>query len=100
MYLDRLRGLREAKESLEHTTSDEISGERAVVWLRTLSATWMEADVPEAKAELLHAIYERITVAGPEIVVVRLPSAAYAHGLALALPERLKWRARQVWGAR
>jgi truncated hemoglobin YjbI len=68
VYLDRLRGLREAKESLEHTTSDEISGERAFVWLRTLSATWMEADLPEAKAELLHAIYERITVAGPEIV--------------------------------
>jgi len=50
----------------------------------------MEADVPEAKAELLHAIYERITVAGPEIVVVRLPSAAYAHGLALALPEKVE----------
>ena len=34
---------------------------------------------------LLHAIYERIVVAGPEIVRVRLKSAAYAHGLALAL---------------
>ena len=35
----------------------------------------------------MHAIYERITVAGPEIVGVRLTQAAYAHGLALALPE-------------
>lgn len=37
----------------------------------------------------MHAIYERITVAGPEIVGVRLTRAAYAHGLALALPRRL-----------
>ncbi len=35
------------------------------------------------------AICERITVAGPEIVRVRLTSAAYAHGLALALPEKV-----------
>ena len=35
----------------------------------------------------MHATYERITVAGPEIVGVRLTAAAYAHGLALALPE-------------
>ena len=37
----------------------------------------------------MHAIYERITVAGPEIVGVRLTTAAYAHGLALALPEKV-----------
>ena len=37
----------------------------------------------------MHAIYERITVVGPEIVGVRLPAAAYAHGLALALPEKV-----------
>jgi hypothetical protein len=48
----------------------------------------------------MHAIYERITVAGPEIVAVRLTAAAYAHGLALALPERLYWRARQELSAR
>ena len=37
----------------------------------------------------MHAIYERITVAGREIVGVRLAAAAYAHGLALALPEKV-----------
>ncbi len=43
----------------------------------------------------------RITVAGPEIVGVRLTQAAYAHGLALALPQKgLKWRTRQVSSAR
>jgi hypothetical protein len=44
---------------------------------------------PQEKADLMHAIYERITVAGPEIVDVRLTAAAYAHGLALALPEKV-----------
>ena len=38
----------------------------------------------------MHAIYDRITVAGPEIVGVRLTHAAYAHGLALALPEKVE----------
>ena len=33
---------------------------------------------------------EGITVAGPEIVGVRLTQAAYAHGLALALPENVE----------
>ena len=37
----------------------------------------------------MHAIYERITVAGPEIVGIRLTAAAYAHGLALALPDKV-----------
>ena len=34
--------------------------------------------------------YERSTVAGPEIVGVRLTQAASAHGLALALPEKVE----------
>jgi hypothetical protein len=55
--------------------------------------------VLEEKADLLHAICDRITVAGPVIVGVRLTQAAYAHGFALALPKRLQWRARQVLGA-
>jgi hypothetical protein len=38
----------------------------------------------------MHAIYERITVAGLEIVGVRLTQTAYAHGLALALSEKVE----------
>lgn len=41
------------------------------------------------KAELLHAIYDRMTIAGRKIVSVRLTPSAYAHGLALALPEKV-----------
>ena len=38
---------------------------------------------------LEHAAGARITVARPEIVGVRLTAAAYAHGLALPLPEKV-----------
>ena len=57
--------------------------------LRALGETVQRADVREEKANLLHAIYERIVVAGPEIIRVSLTSAAYARGLALALPEKV-----------
>ena len=54
-----------------------------------MSGTWSEADVPEAKAELFHAIYERIVVTGRKTVSIRLTPSAYAHGLALALPDKV-----------
>jgi hypothetical protein len=47
-------------------------------------------DASKEKADLMHAIYDRITVAGAVIVGVRLTQAAYAHGLALALPEKVE----------
>jgi hypothetical protein len=59
-----------------------------VEWLRALSGTWAAAEVPAAKAVLVHAIYERIVVAGRQVGSVRLTPAAYAHGTALALPEK------------
>ena len=60
-----------------------------MAWLRTLSATWRAAEVPAEKADLLHAIYDRITVAGRSIVSVKLTPLAYAHGFALALPTKV-----------
>jgi len=60
-----------------------------VEWRRAIGESVRTADVPKEKAALLHAIYERITVAGPEIVGVQLTAAAYAHGLALALTEKV-----------
>ena len=47
----------------------------------------VKADVPEARADLLHAIYDRIVVKGRSIVAARLTAAAYSNGLALALPQ-------------
>ena len=88
-YLERLHELRGAKENLEHRSTDGISPERAVAWLQALSATWRAAEVPAERADLLHAIYDRITIAGRKIVSVRLTPSAYAHGFALALPEKV-----------
>ena len=58
--------------------------------MRALGESLRRADVPEARAELVHAIYERIVVAGRTIVSARLTPAAYAHGLVGALPEVVK----------
>jgi len=88
-YLARLKGLREQRDAITERTAAGLPGHRAVEWLRALSESVQTADVPKEKADLMHAIYERITVAGPEIVGVRLTAAAYAHGLALALPEKV-----------
>ena len=84
----RLHELRDARESVERSCADGITAERAVAWLRALSETWRAAEVPAERADLLHAVYDRITVAGRRIVSVRLTPSAYAHGFALALPEK------------
>ncbi len=89
-YLARLRVLREQRDAIAERTAAGLPAERAVEWLRALGESSKPADVPKEKADLMHAIYERITVAGPEIVGVRLTPAAYAHGLALALPEKVE----------
>ena len=91
-YLERLHRLRDAKEKLERTSTAGISPERAVAWLEALSATWRAAEVPAERADVLHAIYDRITVAATKIVSVRLTPSAYAHGFALALPEKAAMR--------
>jgi hypothetical protein len=54
--------------------------ERALEWLRALGESLQAPEKSKEKADLMHAIYDRITVAGPEIVGVRLTQAAYAHG--------------------
>jgi hypothetical protein len=88
-YLERMKRLRASLAEVEETIQVGVPADRAVEWLRDLAETWREADVPEAKANLQHAIYERIVIAGREFVSARLTPAAYAHGLALALPEKV-----------
>ena len=88
-YLERMKRLRASLAEIEETAQVGVPAERAVEWLRAMAATWQQADVPEARSELLHAIYERIVVAGREFVSARLTPTAYSHGLALALPEQV-----------
>ena len=89
VYLARLRQLRDRRDALVEQSATAISGDRAVAWLRALGETVTTADAPREKADLVHAIYERVVVVGREIKSVRLTPAAYAHGLALALPEKV-----------
>jgi hypothetical protein len=89
-YLMRLKALRDQRDAIVERTAPGLPGHRAVEWLRALGESFQVADVSKEREELMHAIYERITVAGPEIVGVRLTQAAYAHGLALALPEKVE----------
>ena len=86
-YLARLKHLRATLAEVEQSAQVGVSADRAVEWLRAFGETWQGAEVPQARSELLHAIYERIVIAGREFVSARLTPAAYAHGLALALPE-------------
>jgi hypothetical protein len=88
-YLARLKQFRISLAEIEETAQVGVPAERAVAWLRALGETWNQADVPEARSDLLHAIYERIVVAGRDFVSARLTPAAYANGLALALPEQV-----------
>ena len=88
-YLARLKALREARDALAEGSGSGVPAQRAIEWLRALAESIQQADVPKERADLMHAIYDRIVVAGPEIVGVRLTAAAYAHGLALALPEKV-----------
>ncbi len=62
----RLKALHEARDAVTERTAQGVPGQRAVEWLRTLGESLKEADVPEEKADLLHAIYERIVDAGPK----------------------------------
>ncbi|MCJ7709506.1 MAG: hypothetical protein MUQ32_01620, partial [Chloroflexi bacterium] len=67
-YLARLKALREQRDAVVERTAPGLPGQRAVEWLRALGESVQSADVPKEKADLMHAIYDRITVAGPEIV--------------------------------
>ncbi len=88
-YLARLKALRQARGAIADGADTGVPAQRAIEWLHALAASIQQADVPKEKADLMHAIYDRITSAGPEIVAVRLTQSAYAHGLALALPEKV-----------
>ncbi len=89
-YLDRLGQLRNELAMLGEPAAGPAQAERAAEWLRVIGEACVTADLPQERAELLHVIYERIVVAGPRFVSVRLTPVANAHGLALLLPEVVK----------
>ena len=66
-----------------------MSAGRAIAWLEALSATWREADVPEAKADVLHAIYERLVVTGEDDRVDQADAGGVCPRPAVALPDKV-----------
>ena len=69
-YLMRLKALRDQRDAIVERTAPGLPGHRAVEWLRALGESFQVADVPKEREELMHAIDERITVAGPSSVFV------------------------------
>jgi hypothetical protein len=57
--------------ALDQDARPGIAPDRIVEWLRALGSTWREANLREEQAEVLHAIYDRITVSGRTIVSAR-----------------------------
>lgn len=88
-YLTRLKVLREQRDAIVERTAPGLPGPAPSSGSAPSASPSRQQTYRREKAELMHAIYERIMVAGPEIVGVRLTAAAYAHGLALALPEKV-----------
>ena len=90
-YLAQIAVLREEATRIDSGKRPDtgIAPDKVVARLRALPETWARA-TPEGRAELLHSIYERIIVRGPEFVGARLTPEAYSLGLALALPERVQ----------
>ena len=86
-YMARVKELRRRLAAFDEPEAGHVPAKRAAAWLQAFGETLRSADVPEAKADLIHAIYERIVVAGPVFVRAHLTPAAYAHGLAALLPE-------------
>jgi hypothetical protein len=86
-YMSKVKEARSRLAAYDQPEAGHVPSKRAAAWLAALGETLQSADVPEAKADLIHAIYERIVVVGPEFVRAYLTPAAYAHGLAALLPE-------------
>ncbi len=64
-------------------------GDRIVRFLRDLKLAWDKGGEKE-RANLVASVYDRVVVTDKGIVEVELTEDAMRHGLALALPERVR----------
>jgi hypothetical protein len=63
-YLARSRELKQSRDQLDAGDGRTITPSRGVAWLRAFGEAVQRADLPVEQAELVHAVYERIGVAG------------------------------------
>ena len=85
-YLAGSAEIRATRDQLDAGEAIGVKPARAVEWLRAIGEAIRRADLPVEQAEIVHAIYDRIVVAGPRFVSARLTPSANEHGLALTLP--------------
>ena len=75
-YLTRAAQVRAQRDALAAEEKPSVPTERSFAWLRAFGDAIQHADVPAERAGLIHAVYERIIVAGPTFVSARLTPAA------------------------
>ncbi len=83
--------LREAFDAGRVSASEFVGNASLLEQADKGAETWADANEQE-RTNLIHAIYARIKVAGPEFVGVSLTPEAERHGLALTLPEEVTIR--------
>lgn len=100
-YLAAAARLRADLEAAGAARPARVTPDEAIAAIRDLGGLFADA-TDEERARIVHAVYARIPIAGPEIRPVELTPWAYEHGLDQVLPElvRLDWRPRQVPGNR
>ena len=75
-YLTQSAALRSQRDALTAEETPTVSAECAVEWLRAIGDPVRLADLPAERSDLVHAVYERIVVAGPTFVSAGLTPAA------------------------
>ncbi len=85
-YLTRVHTLRADATKVVEASTETVEAATAVTYMRNLSDLWPKATESE-RSDLLHAIYSRVTVTRDRFVSVELTPHAYAHGMALVMPE-------------
>jgi hypothetical protein len=81
-----MKALHEQRDGLINRTTAGPSGHRAAERLRALAESVQVADLPEENADLMHAIYKRITSQDRRSSIVGVPSPRR--------PKRTDWRWR------
>ena len=90
-FLLAMRRLREdeAVQAAKPQTGQAVDAARVLDYIRNFAAAWSRAK-PTTRATMMQSIYESVTVRGDQFVSVRLTDEAYAHGLAVALPQEVQ----------
>jgi hypothetical protein len=88
--IDEMARLRtEAAAESDAVPARPVDVDRAMDYIRNFAASWAKAQ-PGTRSTLIQSVYAEIIVRGEEFVSVRLTPEAYAHGLAVALPEEVE----------